>query len=366
MESCPSGLWCGSRKSVQANYLPRVRIPHSPDLIMSNIKILDCTLRDGGYVNNWDFDINTTLSVISLLKCAKVDYIETGFINKAQESRGTLFASISDVSNKLSDLPAHNNLLAMIKADKVPIESIPDSKYSKIKLIRLIFKKNKLDFGLNYAKNLVNKGYKVFINPTFCTCYTDYELINLVQEVNSICPFAFSLVDSMGALYPSRIKQIFEILNNNLNKNIALCFHFHNNMQLAYLNVMEILKHKTNREIILDSTVFGIGRGAGNLQTELTLKYLNENFGANYNLLPVFKIIKNYILPIKNKTKWGSSIPYFLSAINKCHPYYGRFLDTNAKINAFKINSILKSIPKDKKIYYDSSCISTLFSLMMK
>ena len=334
---------------------------------MRNVKILDCTLRDGGYVNNWEFSSSEIISIVSLLNSANIDYIEAGFVQKSYNpTKGTLFYSFSKLNKQFLNTKFVDKLVVMVKADKLPQKNIPNSKNSIIKTIRLIFKKNYLQYGLEYAKMLIDKGYRVFINPTFCTNYTSDELINLACEINKINPFAFSVVDSLGSLSPLQAKEMFDIFDKNLNQNITLCFHYHNNMQLSYQNAIEILKQNTQRDIIIDSTVFGIGRGAGNLQTELTLKYLNENFGANYNLLPVFEIIKNYILPIKNKTKWGSSIPYFLSAINKCHPYYGRFLDTNAKINAFKINSILKSIPKDKKIYYDSSCISTLFSLMMK
>ena len=334
---------------------------------MRNVKILDCTLRDGGYVNNWEFSSSEIISIVSLLNSANIDYIEAGFVQKSYNpTKGTLFYSFSELNKQFLNTKFVDKLVVMVKADKLPQKNIPNSKNSIIKTIRLIFKKNYLQYGLEYAKMLIDKGYRVFINPTFCTNYTSDELINLACEINKINPFAYSVVDSLGSLSPLQAKEMFDIFDKNLNQNITLCFHYHNNMQLSYQNAIEILKQNTQRDIIIDSTVFGIGRGAGNLQTELIMNYLNKNFDTNYDILPIFEIVKKHILPIKMYSKWGSSIPYFLSAINKCHPYYGRFLDTNAKINAFKINSILKSIPKDKKIYYDSSCISTLFSLMMK
>lgn len=118
------------------------------------------------------------------------------------------------------------------------------------------------------------------------------------------------------------------------------------------------------REVIIDSTLHGIGRGAGNLCSELLIQFLNTNNKTKYDIKPVLEAINNFILPIYNKTPWGYSMPYFLSAKNGCHPNYAKFLSENGKLSYAQMSSILKAIPQDKKAVYNEECISTLFSLM--
>ena len=154
----------------------------------------------------------------------------------------------------------------------------------------------------------------------------------------------------------SDILSTYYILDKNLDKNIAICFHSHNNLKLSFANTQAILKASSERDLIIDSTIFGIGRAAGNLCTEVIAQYLNDNYQTNYNLIPILKILNEQINPIFDKTPWGYSVPYYLAAINSCHPSYAKFLDEN-KICVEKINEILKLIPEEKKYKYDENIV---------
>ena len=160
--------------------------------------------------------------------------------------------------------------------------------------------------------------------------------------------------------------QIFKVCNSTLEKNIALCFHFHNNLQLSFSNAKQVFKNLNTREIIIDSTIFGIGRGAGNLQTEILAQYLNNNFNKNYDISCLYEILNQIIVPIYKKSPWGFTIPYYLSAKNSCHPYYAKFLSKYNNITYSQINCILQSIPVNYKNIYNEKVIATLFSSMMK
>jgi 4-hydroxy 2-oxovalerate aldolase len=243
----------------------------------------------------------------------------------------------------------------MVKYSITPIESILPVEKSKIKNLRIIFKKHENIEALKYCKQVKDKGYNIFINITFCNQYDDFELAELIKKINDIKPYAVTITDSMGVYTPQDVKRIYEIVENELDSQIALCFHSHNNLQFSFLNAKTLIESNKQRELIVDSTLYGMGRGAGNLNTEILIEYLNKS-GLDYNLDVILKTIDKYILPIYEKTPWGSTIPYFLSAINKCHPNYAKDL-IEKNVEYKKMDEILASIPEDKKSIYDSSII---------
>ncbi len=334
---------------------------------MRNIKILDCTLRDGGYINNWDFDYNTSKSIITNLVNAGIDYIEIGFLSEYPiYEEKSVFNDIGQLNYVIDNNIDTNKLFIMIKPENFPCSNIPPAEYSKVKNIRLIFKKQQLDSALSYAISLIDKGYNVFINPTFCNRYTENEFSHLISKINDIVPCGFTIVDSIGSLNTDQTLQLYKLCDTLLNKNITLCFHFHNNMQLSFSNACALVNNNSDRELIIDTTIMGIGRGAGNLATELFTEYLNKYNGKKYIIFPILNMAQEYILPIYNKVHWGYSIPYFLSAKNGCHPNYAKYLSEIKELNYEKIDNMLKLISDDKKTNYDEKYISTLFFSMKK
>ncbi len=330
---------------------------------MKNIKMLDCTLRDGGYVNDWNFGEDNIRNIISLLNKSGIDFVETGFLTKDKSDfNKTLFNSFSDIKNIIPEHVDKTKLLAMIAFSHFPINEVPQAKESCVTGIRLIFKKFQSKEALIYANNLKDKGYKLFINPTYIDQYTDEELLPIIKSVNEIKPFAFSIVDSLGVLKEDDIKHLFKIIDDTLDDEITLCFHAHNNLQLSFSNAQTLMNISENRNIIIDSTIFGIGRGAGNIKTELLAKYLNDKYHANYNVVPILQAIHEYINPIFEKTPWGYSVPYYLAAINHCHPDYAKYLSKQENISIETIDKILKNIPSDKKTVFDENLLKKLIS----
>ena len=329
---------------------------------MNNVKILDCTLRDGGYINNWDFGIKKSQIIISLLQQANLDYIETGFLTeeKSNESQ-TLFNSFEKVKKFLPEITNKDKLFGMITYSKFSNDLVPDIKDSPLGGLRVIFKKDQKQEALEYCKKIKAKGYKLFINPTFTDQYSDEELLVLLKEVQSIKPYGISIVDSMGVMKEKDLLRLYYIIDNNLSNDIALCFHSHNNLQLSFSNAQCLMKICTNRELIIDSTVFGMGRGAGNLCTELITQYINDNYNGQYDIVPILKIVDEQINPIFAKTPWGYSVPYYLAATNHCHPNYAKYLVDKQTVPVEIINKLLKTIPNNKKSTYDSNLIKQIY-----
>lgn len=323
---------------------------------MSKIQILDCTLRDGGYINNFTFGRHGIKKIISKLTQANVDIIECGFLEDGEYDENTsIFTTVEQIANFL---PAnHNNSMyvAMACYGEYSLEQLSDYDGSSIDGIRVTFHYNEIEEALDYCRQIKEKGYRVFVQPVGTSSYTDEQLITLIKKVNELHPFAFYLVDTLGLMHEQEVLRFFYLIDHNLDKSIHIGFHSHNNLQLSFSNCQALTKVETNRIISLDSSVYGMGRGAGNLNTELIAKYLNEHKNSMYEIEPLLEIVDEYILKIKAKYEWGYSVPYYLAAINGCHPNYASFLSSKQTLTVKNIASILKMITPNKRSLFDKT-----------
>ncbi len=326
---------------------------------MNNIRILDCTLRDGGYVNNWNFKENNIRFIIENLVRAGCDYIECGFLKKIPYDKDkSLFNCFQQLENILPNT-SKTKFTLMINYGEIPIEDIPLCN-TKINL-RIVFKKERRNEAVEYCRQLVAKGYSIFVNPMSSNTYSSAEFLDLINKVNEINPVGFTIVDTTGAMSKKDTLALYYLIENNLNKNIALCFHSHNNLQLSFSNAQILMEQNTNRTIIIDSTVFGMGRGAGNLCTELLVKYINDNHNGNYELIPILKIIDEQIAKIFAVSPWGYSVPYYIAASMHCHPNYAKYLIDKQTVPVELITQILNKIPQDKRGTYDVNIVEELY-----
>ncbi|HFP8864919.1 TPA: 3-hydroxy-3-methylglutaryl-CoA lyase, partial [Enterococcus faecium] len=148
------------------------------------------------------------------------------------------------------------------------------------------------------------------------------EFLAVIKNVNQFKPYAFYIVDSFGMMKGKDLTRLFYMIEHNLEKDIQIGFHSHNNMQLAYSNAQKLITVQTNRSLIIDSSVYGMGRGAGNLNTELFVEYLNDNAGKKYQLKPLLYIIDEILNSFYQKSYWGYSLPNYISAVHNAHPNY--------------------------------------------
>ena len=252
---------------------------------MSNIKILDCTLRDGGYINNWNFGKKNIETITKNLADAGVDVIEIGFLtDKPHSQDDSLFTTTKDLEdvskNKKSSLLA--GMIALGEKEINPLK-LDDASKSGLDVVRITFHNDasEIDRAISYANILHSKGYKVCMQPIGTTSYTDKDLVALVKKINGLKPYAFYLVDTLGTLYKDSLLHFVEIIDKNLDPSIKLGFHSHNNLQMSFSNAQQLIEYPSKREFMIDSSLYGMGRGAGNLCTELVTRYLNERGKAN-------------------------------------------------------------------------------------
>ncbi len=325
------------------------------------IYVLDCTLRDGGYVNGFNFGSSSIRHILMNLSKAQIEIVECGFLRSgADDENKSLYANVQSIKKYLPKT-SQTMFVAMIAYGDISANEIEPCDGSSVTGIRLTFHEKNIDNALAFAVELMKKGYQVFVQPVGITTYTDKALIDLIERVNHLNPFAFYLVDTLGVLYKKDLMRMFYLVENNLSPEIKIGFHSHNNLQLSFSNAQELMQTNTKRDIIIDSSVFGMGRGAGNLCTELLVHYINENLENKYELLPVLEVMDEHIMPIFSAAPWGYAAPYYIASVNNCHPNYASFLTNKQTLCVRDIHAILKTIPIDKRELYHPKLITELY-----
>jgi len=326
--------------------------------------ILDCTLRDGGFVNDWEFGYSSIRSIVSRLDNSGIEMIEVGFIDARREydKNRSIFPNTEAINRTLGDLlVSQAMLIGMIDFGTCPQGNIALRNESVIDGIRVIFKKKDIDPALEYCLQLKDKGYKIFINPVSLTSYTDKEILDLLEKINSLKPYAVSIVDTYGLMLRDEILHYVNLIDNNLASGIRLGYHSHNNQQMAYANCCTLLDRRNKHDVIVDTTLFGMGKSAGNANTELVASYANKIHNKKYKTEQLLDCIYTDIMRIYKKTPWGYSLHYYLSALNDCHPDYIGFLLKKNTLSVQGIDEIVAQIPQEQKLIYSHKIIEELY-----
>ena len=321
-------------------------------------KILDCTLRDGGYINDFRFGNTAIKSIVSMLTEANIDIIECGFLeDKPNDDTVSLFNTVAEIKQILPSNHKKSEYVAMAVYGSYSLDNLEICDGSSITGIRVTFHDHEIKEALQYCADIKKMGYKTFFQPVGMTAYTDKQLIDLIEYVNTLEPFAFYIVDTLGLMNQKDVERLSYLLDNNLIPSIAMGFHSHNNLQLSFSNAQKFLNIPANRAKIVDASVYGMGRGAGNLSTELIAHFINEMEGAAYNVDFLLKIYDQHIREIRKQFEWGYSVAYYLAAVHKCHPNYAKFLLDLGTLPINDIGNILMSVTPKHKYFYDKDYI---------
>lgn len=330
---------------------------------MNNIKILDCTLRDGGYVNNWDFSLDAAKEIISDVYDSGVRVIEVGLMASGNKSQGTKFVCLEDVEPVLSEKKQDCKYAVMATVNEVSNLSVPDKKGSSIDIIRIAFFKEDMVRSFDIAAKMIEKGYEVFLQPMATFMYSEEELKSLISDVNIMQPSAVYMVDSFSNLYPGDVRKMADIYLDRLDNKIGFGFHAHNNIQMAYANVIEFMSSKTNHDLYIDGSIFGMGRGAGNVPVELIMEYLNK-MGSSYKIISILKCYEKCLKSIYQQYGWGYSHEYYLTASLNMNSVYGWYLMNKGIKNIEDMNTILGKVSDDSKHFLNRAEIDSLIKEM--
>lgn len=330
----------------------------------NNVKLLDCTLRDGGYVNDWNFGHSTIVSTYKRLDCSGVEFIEVGFLDDRRkfDIDRTIVPNTQGFDTIFRDVEKRKAIpVAMIDYGTCSIDNIGECQESFIDGIRVIFKKEKIEEALPFCLAIKDKGYKLFIQAISVTAYSDREMLEYVEKINIIKPYAFSIVDTYGLLDKSKLTNYFNLIDNNLDKDIIIGYHAHNNFQLAFSNTISFFEFETKREIIGDCTVYGMGKSAGNCPSELISMYLNNEYDKCYDICQFLEVLDTELMTVYQKFYWGYRYNYYISAMQNCHPNYVQYLLDKKTLTVSSVNQILECIPSEYRLLYNQYLIEKLY-----
>lgn len=342
---------------------------------MREIKLLDCTLRDGGFINDWEFGYDDIINIFERAVSAKTDIIEIGFIDERREydRNRTIFPDGEAVNKTFEGLDAGDaQIVGMIDYGTCSIDRIQECKSSIMDGIRVIFKKKNMQAAVEFCGQIKDKGYRVYVQPVSITSYSDEEMLELIGMVNALKPEAMSLVDTYGLLHEGGLLHFYELMDENLDSDISIGYHAHNNFQLGYSNCIALMEQniqKNNnrsdsekRTLVVDGSIFGMGKGAGNTPIELLAMYMNAHCDKNYDINQMLETIDVSVMQIYLKLPWGYSLKYFLAASNNCHPNYVQYLMQKRTLSVKSINEILEEIPAKEKLTYNADLIAELLA----
>lgn len=329
-----------------------------------DVKLLDCTLRDGGYVNDWNFGNSIIRYMLQRYINSNIEYIEIGFLDERRPAdiNRSIFPNTAVPEEIFKGIDKKDTkLVAMIDYGTCGVTNLSEKTDSIIDGIRIIFKKHNFYNAIEFAKEIIAKGYFVSLNMVSITSYNDQDVLDFCNAVNEISPYAVAIVDTYGLMHKEQMAHYFELLDHNLNEKIAIGYHSHNNFQLAYSNSISILDSRSERTIILDGTAYGMGKSAGNTPIELLAMHLNEFYKKNYDISQILEIIETAVMPIYKNTPWGYSLLYYLAALNNCHPNYVSFLLGKYTLSVQSINDILKMLKSEEKLSFNEIYIQELY-----
>lgn len=338
----------------------------------ASIRVLDATLRDGGQglvdlfqnrITDCFFSEEDKLRMISQLSAGGIDVIELGAIGPSDCDRSpfAIYQNIEELSRYLPELRPEGVMYAgLYIGPDTRAEDIPDWSPSLVEAVRVILRYSELQKSLDYCACLAQKGYKVFVQPMLTMRYTHEELDLICRSANEMGAYACYIVDSYGYMQPGDIARLFFYLDERLNAEIAIGFHAHNNMGLAYSNALSFLQLETERARIVDSCATGMGQGAGNLQTELILPYLNEHCGKHYGYEPILELcdrLESQMMPDK---LWGFSMTYMLPALYKTAYKYAMMMRCKYHLSFAEMNRLLRDMPDDLRMRYTPENLSKI------
>ncbi len=323
-----------------------------------DMELLDCTLRDGGIVVNFNFGDERMQKIKTCLEKSGVEFIECGYIDtkKGSAEGRTCFATEADVEKSLlySGKKPGVTYLAMIDYGTYDVTALGERTPGGIDGIRMAFHKEHWMDAIRDGKVILEKGYQLYFQPMVSLRYTDEEYRELIAAFNRELPgaSAFYVVDSFGQMDHISLLHKLEIADQYVVPNMKLGFHAHNNRQMAFSNACAFLRHPTKHPLMIDASIMGMGKGAGNLCTELIAPVMQEE-GKFYDTLPIYEEISTYFAPQLKKTPWGYSLDYYLSSLYGCTPSYIKLFEADARVTTDILIDLLKNMPEEKKAACD-------------
>lgn len=331
-----------------------------------SVKIADCTIRDGGYLFNKNSNPEFIKGVMKGLADAGIDFVETGFLQKNDAGETLVYKNSVDARKYIPVDKKTTQFLGFCDNSRYSLANLDDYDGKSFKWLRISFAQHEIDDALDFCAGAKKKGYLVQFNPMDSISYTDEERAALVKKVNIVRPASFSIVDTFGAMNMLDLVHIFKQVDSLLDNSIMIGLHSHDNLGLscALAERMIEMADETGRNIVVDGSLFGMGRGAGNAKTELIADYINKYCNGHYDIQELLLTIDTYITPIIDHIHWGYNLPMYVCGIMHAHVDNVFHLEKEYNCTANQMYDIVDSLTPQQRIRYGAGYSKTDFSIL--
>ena len=313
------------------------------------IKLLDCTIRDGGYYTNWDFDYDLVHEYATTMEKLPIDYIEVGYRSIPLKGYlGKYYYCPVFVLEELKKLMPSKKLVIILNEKDIREEHVielllPIKPF--VTLIRIAVDPLNFERAISLAKAVKALGFELAFNVMYMSNWkSDPSFLNLLSKLDGTLDF-FYMVDSYGGILPNEVKEIIQLVKSKTN--IPIGFHGHDNLHMGLINTITALDEGCE---IVDSTITGMGRGAGNLQTELLLTYLESKNSIKFNFNKLASLVSRFEI-LKREYQWGTNLPYMFSG---AYSLPQKDVMEWLGMNRYSLSSILNALNNKKLIQKDN------------
>jgi len=283
------------------------------------IKVLDCTVRDGGLINDHFFTDEFVRAIYKALSKAGIDYMEMGYRNSKElfppsDYGAWKYCDDEKIREIIDGIESDLKLSIMVDAHRVKEQQFAPVDESPIDMIRVATYVKDIDKAIELIHRSHDLGYETTCNIMAVSREIEPDLAESLDQLAVTPVDVVYVVDSFGALYCEQIEYLVKLYKEHLGPNKEVGVHCHNNQQLAYANTIEGIIHDAN---FVDGSLYGIGRGPGNCCLELLVGFLKN---PKFNLSHILKVIQDYLLPMRDEIEWGYIIPYMITSVLNEHP----------------------------------------------
>jgi 4-hydroxy 2-oxovalerate aldolase len=312
------------------------------------IKVLDCTIRDGGLINDWDFDDKLVRAVFKAVAASGVDFVELGYqaskkIFSPDKFGKWKFCDEEHLKPIIEGIDSNIKISTMLDVGRIEYDEIRHKKDSVVDVMRVATYVKDVDKAIDLVSHCTEKGYKTTVNVMAISTALQPDLEEALKQLAETPVMAVYIVDSFGALFSEQVHFLVNLYKKHLNpKGIEVGFHAHNNQQLGFANTIEAIRKGAN---FLDGTIYGIGRAAGNCPLELLLSFLKN---PKFKLDPILEVIEKEFLPLRERIEWGYIIPYMITGVLNQHPRAAMALRNSE--NKDKFSQFYHSLVSDEEL----------------
>ena len=330
---------------------------------MKSLQVLDCTLRDGAQTNEARFGEVAVRDITENLTKAGIDIIECGFLKECEFESGRTY--YPQPSYACPYIPEKKNGIiysALMDYGRFNVEDLEKYDGRTFDLIRVSFFEKDIDNVKDFIQKICDKGYKVSIQPMDTFSYGNESIEKIISIANEISPEALSMVDTYSLATTDDIDRVYHLYESGLDIKIKIGFHSHNNQLNSFALAQHFIKiSMPERQLIIDASLYGMGRGGGNLNTELFAEYLNRQGIKRYQIKYILDMIDKYLVKFKEKFEWGYTMPMLYAGLYGVHVFTAGYLAEKPGVTSYDLKCMFEMLDEHKKKRYDYDYLDEIY-----